>query len=398
MIVPQVFKTAFNNLRSTTLRTILAMLGILVGTAAVVAMVSTGQMATEEALKEFKTLGTELMSISFSNKDDASGSGGGDKKNLDLGVVLGLKKVSPNIELVAPYTLSYGQIAYRSHPLNGGVLGATWALAKAVNIKMQMGRFISPFDRFEKYCVIGQKLYQQIKPYTDGNPINTRINIGDHVFVIIGVADTFRENSFLYQDVNTSIIVPLLATNYLGKADINNVIMRLAPNSDIPAIKSEVEEYIHLKAPGKELFFRSAQELIRSMEAQHKIFTLLLSLIGSISLLVGGIGVMNIMLVSILERRREIGIRLALGAHSREIQWMFLAESVLLSVIGGVLGIILGVLTSFIIALFLNWNFQLLWLPPFIGFTVSVFIGIFFGYYPARKAAHLDPIQTLRAE
>jgi len=145
-------------------------------------------------------------------------------------------------------------------------------------------------------------------------------------------------------------------------------------------------------------FFRSAKELIKSMEAQHKIFTLLLGLIGSISLLVGGIGVMNIMLVSVLERRREIGVRLALGALRKEIQWMFLSEAILLSLSGGFLGIIIGIFASYVIAAFVNWHFTIFLLPPFIGFTVSVFVGIFFGFYPAYKASQLNPIQTLRME
>ncbi len=392
-MIANTIKTAFNNLRSTTLRTILAMLGILVGTAAVVAMVSTGQMATDEALKEFKALGTELMAVSLSNKDSAEEK----PKKFDLQAALKMQNVSSDIKLIAPYALAYGQIAYRGNILSGGIIGATASLAKVVNINMLMGRFISPFDDLEKYCVIGFEIYQKIKPFVQ-NPINTRINLGDHVFVIVGVADYFRENSFLYQDINTSVIIPIQATGFLSDYDISNIIMRLGPNTNILTVKKSIEEYVKINASTKEIFFRSAQELIKSMEAQHQIFTLLLSLIGSISLVVGGIGVMNIMLVSVLERRREIGIRLALGARGKEIQWMFLAESVLLSVIGGVLGVITGVLSSFIIAVFLKWKFELLLLPPLIGFTVSVLIGVFFGYYPAKKASQLDPIQTLRAE
>jgi len=145
-------------------------------------------------------------------------------------------------------------------------------------------------------------------------------------------------------------------------------------------------------------FFRSAKELISSMTKQKQILTIFLGLIGSISLIVGGIGVMNIMLVSVIERRREIGIRRAIGAKRKHIQHMFLIESVVLSLLGGTLGVITGIATSFVIAEYANWHFTIFVLPPAIGFTVSVFIGIFFGYYPARQAARLDPIQTLRSE
>lgn len=393
MLLPHVVVTALNNLKSTTLRTALAMLGILVGTASVVAMISTGQMATEEALKEFKNLGTALMAVSLSSK----GGDSAQQKKFNIDQALGIKKVSNEIDLLAPYILSYAQISYRGHVLNGGIIATTSELADIVNIQMLSGRFISAFDHYEKYCVVGYDLYQKMKEYVE-DPINTRINIGDHVFVIIGVAAHFRENSFLYQDVNTSLIIPIATSSYLSDSDISNIIMRLTPKANIVTVKQAIEQYVRLNAPNKEMFVRSAQELITSMEAQHRIFTLLLSMIGSISLLVGGIGVMNIMLVSVLERRREIGIRLALGAHRKEIQWMFLTESVLLSVIGGLLGVIVGILIAFIIAVASNWDFMFLFWPPFIGFTVSVLIGIFFGYYPARQAAKLDPIQTLRAE
>lgn len=125
---------------------------------------------------------------------------------------------------------------------------------------------------------------------------------------------------------------------------------------------------------------------------------MLLALIGSISLLVGGIGVMNIMLVSVTERRKEIGIRRAIGARRRDIQTLFLAESVILSLFGGTLGVLLGVLISYVIASFAKWSFHLFLLPPLVGFCVSVAVGVFFGFYPAYKASQLDPIQTLRAD
>jgi putative ABC transport system permease protein len=134
------------------------------------------------------------------------------------------------------------------------------------------------------------------------------------------------------------------------------------------------------------------------MIAQHKIFTLLLGLIGGISLLVGGIGVMNIMLVSVLERRREIGIRLALGARKRDIQALFLSEAVLLALIGGIIGIVAGIIGSFIIAELAHWQFSIFIWPVLVGFSVSVLVGIVFGFYPAHQAAKLDPIETLRME
>lgn len=389
-------KTAYYNLRSAGLRTILAMLGILVGTGAVVAMVSTGEMATEEALLQFKKLGTDLMSVSLSSPTDKAGVAKGEKK-VDFVMAANVKKISSDILIAAPYIGGYVQVNYLGFSGTADMMGATEELAQVVNIRLRQGRFVSSLDRLERFCVIGNKLYEEIRKYNE-NPLNTRIKLNNQIYTIVGIAEPFPENTFLFQDINNSVIVPILTARFISSAEIDNIVMKLKPNADINQIEKNIKNYFDRQGIEKEFFFRTAQELIKNMTAQSKIFTWLLSLIGSISLLVGGIGVMNIMLVSVLERRREIGIRLALGARRKEIQTMFLTEAVLLAVFGGSLGVLIGMLFSFLVALFLHWKFMIFLLPPFVGFTVSVFIGIFFGYYPAYKAAKLDPIQTLRAE
>ena len=143
---------------------------------------------------------------------------------------------------------------------------------------------------------------------------------------------------------------------------------------------------------------RSPEQIIKSMQKQQSTFTVLLGVIGGISLLVGGIGVMNIMLVSVVERHREIGIRRAIGARQSNIKWLFLTESITLSLFGGVMGVIIGILTSFVIAHLFHWQFFFFATPAVIGFAVSVFVGVFFGYYPAHRASKLDPILLLRGE
>lgn len=391
-------KLALANLTATKMRTILAMLGILVGTASVVAMVSTGQMATEQALAQFKVLGTDMMAISLSSQENAGAGSSSTNEQFDVKKALSIQSASPLIALLAPYTMLYADISYRGIPINGSIIGTTQSAARVVRIKMAQGRFISDLDRFEPYCVIGKKVFDTIKS-VEKNPVGTQIRLGDNIFTIIGVADTWPENAFFYQDLNNAIIVPILTSSLLSKySSIDNIVMRLKPNSNITQLQNDITRYVKIIAPDKKLFFRSAKELIKSMSAQHQVFTLLLAAIGSISLLVGGIGVMNIMLVSVLERRREIGIRLALGARRKEIQLMFLNEAILLSLAGGILGIITGLLASFIIAEFAHWTFEVFFYPPLIGFAVSVLIGVFFGFYPAHQASKLDPIQTLRAE
>ncbi len=388
------FIEAFHNLISTKLRTLLAMLGILVGTASVVAMVSSGELATQQALAQFKRLGTDMLSLAIYRQTDAKSA---DNKALDLNTVLQLPHKIPALREVAPYILLYATATYGDANLEASVIGASHALQSVIKINMLQGRFISDLDGYSTYCVIGRQLYQQLQ---FNNPIGKQIKLGKTFFTIVGVADDWQANSFFDQDINHSIIIPIKTAGLLNKyARINNIVMRLTENAAINQVEAAITQYlIGDNNSAQKIFFRSAQELINSMTSQQKIFTWLLGLIGSVSLLVGGIGVMNIMLVSVLERRREIGIRLALGARRRDIQHLFLSEAIVLSVAGGLIGIILGIFISFIIAQFAHWQFAIFLLPIMAGFTISALTGIFFGYYPALQAARLDPIETLRIE
>lgn len=387
------FNEAISNLLTTRIRTLLAMIGILVGTASVVAMVSVGQLATRAALDQFKTLGTDMLAVSIYSQGDSSSS-----NPFDLQAALNLKNVSKNILSLAPYTTPYTSVLYHGQPIDTAIVGATHNLEQVIGIHMQQGRFISDYDNFSAYCVVGNQIYQKLKAY-DLNPLGSQIKLGNTIFTVVGVTQPWPENDFFQQDINNSIIIPIKTSGLLSKyATIQNIVMRLSPNANIDDVKTKITQYLGQKAPKSQVMMHSAKELIQKMTAQHRIFTLLLGLIGSITLIVGGVGVMNIMFVSVLERRREIGLRLALGAKRHDIQWMFLGEAVILSVSGGIFGIILGILCSFIIAEFAHWHFSIFLLPPVIGFTVSVLIGVFFGFYPARQASQLDPIQTLRTE
>jgi len=383
------YLVALNNLAANKLRTLLAMIGILVGTASVVAMVSSGELATQAALAQFKALGTDMLSVVLYSQTSENSS-------FDIQKALQLQNATPEIISMAAYVITTAPISYRGNNLNASIIGATQSLQSTANITMKYGRFISDLDHYSQFCVIGNGIYQQLQVQ---NPVGTLIHIGNNVCTIIGVANDWPENSFLNQDLNQTIIMPIKATELINKySDINNIIFRLQPNADITAVEAALTKAMTILAPDRELFFRSAKQLVKSMVAQHEIFTILLGLIGSISLLVGGIGVMNIMLVAVLERRREIGVRLALGAKRKDIQQMFLLEAIILSIIGGGLGIIVGILISFIIAEFAHWNFNVFIWPIFAGFSVSAMVGIFFGFYPARQASLLNPMDTLRAE
>lgn len=398
MKISQHIQEGLQNLFTSKLRSILALLGILVGTASVVAMVLGGQLATNEALKQFKTLGTDLLAISLTeNQEDSHATSVQDQLTLDQ--ARSVIKADKAILDVAPYTQLYNAMQYEGHELSGGVLGVTESFSRIVHVDIEKGRFVSTLDKYAMYCVIGDGVNKKIMQYSHRSALGQQVQVGNAIFTIVGIAKPWPENSFVYANIDNSIMVPLLTTMALSKyASISNMILRLSPDANIPQVQRQLTKFMMQYVPHKRLFFRSAQELIDRMAKQSQIFTVFLGLIGSISLLVGGIGVMNIMLVSVVERRREIGIRLAVGAKRTDIRTLFLVEAVMLSLVGGTLGVIIGIMIAYVMAIFWHWEFIFFFLPPVIGFAVSVATGVFFGFYPAYKAAKLDPILALRAE
>jgi putative ABC transport system permease protein len=391
-------KEGFANLFSSKLRSVLALLGILVGTASVVAMVSGGELATNEALKQFKTLGTDLLAVSINDAPDQE-----NKKsiteNLNLHNANQIITADKHILNIAPYTQVFNPLQFNGHEINGSILGVTDSFAPIIHINVAKGRFISVLDGYALYCVIGAKIYEEIKEVTLMDPIGQQMQLGKDYFTIVGVLKPWPENSFVYANMDYSVLIPILTSTAMSQyASINNIILRLSPNADIEKVQANITQYVNQNVTNKRLFYRSAKELIARMAKQSQILTVFLGLIGSISLLVGGIGVMNIMLVSVVERKREIGIRLAVGANRSNIRALFLIEAIMLSLIGGILGVLIGVFISYVMALCWHWHFIFFIWPPVIGFSVSVATGIFFGFYPAYKAAQLDPIQALRAE
>lgn len=392
-------KEGLLNLCFSKLRSTLALLGVLVGTASVVAMVLGGELATHEALRQFKSLGTDLLAASIHSSSEEGRGAEGKAENLSLQQALETGDADKDILRIAPYTQLFHPAFYNGNAINGVILGVTESFADIARIKLKTGRFVSLVDKYEFYCVIGKDIYEAIKKLSFKDPIGQQIQIGKNIFVIVGVAEPWPENNFVYANIDGAILIPIMASMVLSKyATINNMIMRLSPDADIPTVEKNVRTFIETAVSGKQVSFRSAKALIAKMKKQSDILTVFLGLIGSVSLIVGGIGVMNIMLVSVMERRREIGIRLAVGAKRSDIGTLFLMESVMLSLVGGVLGVLIGIFIAYLIARLWHWQFTLFLWPPIAGFSVSVAVGIFFGFYPAYLASKLDPIEALRSD
>lgn len=401
MRLNNLLKEGFRNLYYAKLRSILALIGILVGSASVVAMVLGGELATNETLKQFQTLGTDLFAVFISEPQGEHDSSSPPKMNPSMSTeaFLNIYSADKNILSAAPYTQQFFPLSFEGHSIDGMTLGVTGSFFDITKPTINQGRFISLADQHSSFCVIGAELFKMMEEKTGKNPIGKPLRIGKQIFIIAGALNPWPINNFIYASLDHSVMIPLKTSFTLSKfASLNNIVFRLQKDADLKTIENNLQKYLNELMPGKQLNFRSAKDLIAKMRKQSDILTIFLGLIGSISLLVGGIGVMNIMLVSVIERKREIGLRLAVGATPRDITYLFLAESVALSLVGGTLGVLIGIMIAFGISLYSHWEFTLFLTPPIVGFIVSVAVGVFFGFYPAYKASKLDPISALRSD
>lgn len=304
---------ALVNLGAAKLRSFLAVLGILVGTAAVVALISCGQLATEKALAQFKALGTDLLAIAVYQKEQSKSHS--ENSEVSLPVWRQLPDRVPSIVNIAPYATAYQPMSFAGQTLQGAIIGADESLKNIIHIELAQGHFISFVETFEHYCVIGDGIARQIKQVTQDDPIGKQLQIGRALYTIIGVAKPWQENGFFNEDINQAVIVPIAGIPLISKdSKVNNAVLLLKPDSPIDDVIDQIKQVITAQSPKLQVFPRSAKQIIASMESQGQIFTLLLAVIGSISLLVGGIGVMNVMLVSVSERKKRLAFvkRLAL--------------------------------------------------------------------------------------
>lgn len=387
-------KEAIGSLASHKLRSFLALLGILVGTASVLAIVSGGQLATEQALKQFEQLGTNILSVSLYYDYPGPGK---TVNYLDLDEIINLPRMNQGVERVTAYVTTYATVSYKGKRLDASIAGVGKTFFNIANLSLLEGREVSLIDQSGYFCVLGNKIYKSLG--TAGSVIGKQILLNNRYFTIVGVLDAADENPFLNVEANSTIFIPEEASRLLSKdAHINHLLIRTTLGIDTEALKKSLTNYINENAAKSRLYFDSSDLIVKNMKKQRQIFTVFLGFIGGISLLVGGVGVMNIMLISISERRQEIGIRMAIGANRWDIMLLFLSEAVILSLLGGIFGITLGEIITFVIAKTKHWQYHVFFFPPLLGFSVSMVAGVFFGFYPAFKASKLRPIETLRAE
>lgn len=388
---------AFVNIQAAKMRSFLAVLGILVGSAAIVALLSCGQLATEQALAQFKALGTDLLSVSIYQKMPGKISVKADTLSAAQWQQLAVQ--IPAIRKIAAYSTAFQPLSFQGKILKGAVISADEQLASVLHLDLSEGHFVSFVESFEHYCVLGHNIAMQMQKTTQDPLLGKQIRIGKALYTVIGIARPWMENNFFNEHLDNAVIIPLKGMSLVSQeSSIHDAILLINPDADTNVINQQLSRIIENQVPKMGVFIRSPRQVIASMESQGRIFTLLLAVIGSISLLVGGIGIMNIMLVSVSERKKEIGLRKAVGAKNKDIQRLFLMESLLLSLFGGGLGVLSGLLLTWCIACFSHWAFMIYWLPIAGGFAVSVASGVFFGFYPAKRASRLEPVASLRSE
>lgn len=381
---------AIDVLLANKLRSLLTMLGIIIGVSNIILVVAVLQGGKARILKEFGDLGSNLIEIYV----DQTNLQGGRRICLTQDELKGIKKI-PGIKTITPYASLMTKIKIGKNIKKILVIGTTSNLKDIEKIKVSKGRFISSIDdnQAKKFCVISSQLSQELFRYS--TPIGKKIRIEDVVFRVIGVVE---EKTFLGEKGSLAIYIPFsTAQRILGVDEISSVKISAISISQIDSLIEKIK--LFLKKKNKEFFeVMNWKELIDSTKEVTSIIALIMGGIAAISLIVGGIGIMNIMLVQVRERTREIGIRKAIGAAKEDILIQFLIESCVLSLGGGIIGTIIGILGANLVALLIDLPPIISWESIVLGFGVSSGVGLFFGVYPANIAAKLDPIEALRYE
>ena len=387
-------REAARSLARARLRTLLGLIGIMIGIASVIAMVSTGEIATAESRKQFEALGTDIVTVQVRGDPNLPGI------KLDDG--LNLAGTLPTILEAAPIIVPKSGIAYAGKRIGGSIRGVTASLAGLGRLELADGRFVSDLDIRQFWCVVGSKVAANMRQRGAWEIVGANLELGGHIFTVAG---ELRQAEDAYGlpvqiDADRTVFIPITTAQRMSPdREIKSIIARAAPGVFHKDAVREVTAWLRERvAEGVRLEVKSAKQLIAQMESQLGVMTLLLGAVGSISLIVGGIGVMNIMLISVSERRREIGVRRALGARRTDIQRQFLTESVILTVAGGIVGTGFGIGSTWAICRFTEWEFFVSELSILVGLGVSSAVGIFFGYQPAYQAARVDPIVALQGE
>ncbi len=401
------FRVGVEGLRTHKLRSLLTMLGIIFGVAAVISMLSIGEGAKEEALQQIAQMG--INNIIIQNLETEDAAEGSDRDNRSQGLRLAdahaLRATNPLLNGIVPQQLYNLTAQYGSERVNTTVMGTLPDFETVMNYHPAQGSFFNFVDEMEarRACVLGAEIKRELFYFRD--PLGEQVKLGEDWFTVVGVMERKLFNaSDGTEDMNRQIYVPLTtAMQRLMRQPFESEIDRIVARVQEPERVREAANIInatlqrrHKEAEDYQISI--PEELLRQRQKTQRIFNIVMGCIAGISLLVGGIGIMNIMLASVMERTREIGIRRAIGATRKDVMGQFLIEATLLSFCGGMAGIILGWSMTGVITFYAGWKTIVSLASVVLAFGVSASVGILFGFYPAKQAAMMDPIESLRYE
>jgi putative ABC transport system permease protein len=402
-----ILKVAFRALGRNKLRSLLTALGIIIGVACVVATIGIGEGARTQSENQLKSLGTNFLMV-FPGTTTSSGArmGMGTSSKLSEADVDAIRDEVKSVVYVSAAIRTGAQVIYGnqnwSTSINGGEVD--WPLIRSWNV--DQGQFFTDADNraAAKVCVLGTTVVANL--FGDEDPIGKTIRIKNIPFRVVGVLES-KGGSMMGQDQDDTLLAPYqtVKKKIMGTTAVGSVLASAASNEMVTQAQDEITALLRQrhkinKGAGQDddFMIRTQTEMLQQAEEQSKTMSMLLWSIAGVSLLVGGIGIMNIMLVSVTERTREIGVRMAIGAKGGDIRAQFLVEAVVLSITGGVLGIALGVGIQRAVAYYAHWPVLVSTNSVTLAFLFSALIGVTFGFYPALKASQLDPIEALRYE
>jgi len=400
MLFWKVIQTAFRGIAANKMRSFLTMLGIIIGVAAIIAMISVGEGAKRQVTESIKRFGTNLLRV----RPGAARLGHvkiGSARTLTVDDGLAIKREVPQVLHVAPQVRNLAQVKYGNRNATTSITGTVPSFTEVNNFPVAAGRFFDEKDvkLMRKTAVLGTTVKEDL--FGEGIAIGKYIKIKGVNFLVTGIMETKGQTS--WRDPDDQIFIPITTSQKrMFKRDhVDNMYIQVESQEYLEEVKESIERLLvkrHRLPPGVEPDFniRDYTEFITTLQETGRTFTILLGSIAAVSLLVGGIGVMNIMIVSVTERTREIGIRMAVGARRRDILRQFLIEALVITVLGGLTGVALGIMISFSVSYFGAWETIVTPSSVLLAFFFSVFVGLIFGIYPARKASLMKPIEALR--
>jgi putative ABC transport system permease protein len=401
----QTIPSALGALRANKGRSILTTLGIIIGVAAVIAIVALGEGASASVSSQLAGLGTNLLTIMpGSTKSGGASSGAGSSITLKASDADAISQNIQGLNGVSPVVSGNAQIVYGNQNWSTRVQGVTPTYLTINDWKIGQGSSFTDQDNTNanNVAILGQTVATNLFPNGE-SPIGKLVRIRNVPFTVVGVLASKGSSGF--QDQDDTIMIPFRTgqVRLFGANNINQIVVQVTDPSQISNVSAQMTTLLrqrHLlpSSQADDFTIRNNTDIISRVSSVSDTMTMLLGGVAAVSLVVGGIGIMNIMLVSVTERTREIGIRLAIGAQPRDVLFQFLVEAVVLSVLGGVIGILIGSGVALALPVIAGWTTVLPWNAIVLSFGVSAAIGMFFGIYPARKASQLDPIVALRYE